>query len=166
MSRSALLTTYHGTKHWDVDIPIRAASIKYQLSRGASLAEAEVHARGLLNMLNDPSPDRIVLSEALYQAQALGASSPFVSTSRKRDVALSFALEGGSPGYCVAITGPAADYFDFNAIRERFGIPHRAEFRWLEELGIPIEVASPFAIARVEYVKRQRSAGKLVFGTR
>jgi hypothetical protein len=100
---------------------------------------------------------------ALYQAQALGASSPFVSASRSRDVALSFALEGGTPGYCVVIIAPVSEFYDYNAIREAHQIPHRPEFRWLEEVGIPLEVRRPFEIVRVDYVERSGDAGKVVY---
>jgi hypothetical protein len=117
----------------------------------------------LLKQLTDPSPDRVVLNMAMYQAQALGASSPFVSASRSRDVALSFALEGGTPGYCVAIEAPISAFFDFNAVREANLIPHRPEFRWLDEVGIPLEIRKPFQIVRVDYVVRSGDAGKVVF---
>jgi hypothetical protein len=162
-SRATTLTAYHGTKHWQPGAAIRAASVAYQLSRGSSLRDARAHARGLLRQLMDPAPDRVVLSMALYQAQALGASSPFVSTSRKRSVALSFALDGGTSGYCIQIVGPSSEFFDFNAVRERHQIPHRPEFRWLEELGIPLEVRAPFKVVRVDLVKRIGGRGKAVF---
>lgn len=125
-----------------------------------SVDDAFTHARGQLEYLNDFS-NKSLLEKVMLNAQRSGLLSPFVSTSRSRDVARSFALYGGPPGFILTIEGPESAFYDFNAIRERHGIPHPSEFEWLEELGIPLQIDAPFRIVDAEevheVVERKRS---------
>lgn len=114
--------------------------------------DALIHARCQLEYLNDFS-NKSLLEKVMLNAQRSGLLSPFVSTSRSRDIARSFALSEGPPGFILTIEGPEDAFYDFNTIRDRYGIPHPTEFKWLEELGIPLQVDTPFSIVDVEEIR-------------
>ncbi len=130
---------------------MRAPSIDYQTAQGASLGDALSYAEGLMHQLTDFG-DPTVLSLAMYNAQVTSLSSPFVSVSRSRHVARQFAAGGGNPGFLLTITGPESHLYDFEGIREILGIPHRVEFQWMGELGIPFSIQAPFEIVRVDRI--------------
>ncbi|MEK6286447.1 MAG: hypothetical protein AABO57_11950 [Acidobacteriota bacterium] len=149
--KTSVITVYHGRKLWSAGAVIMAPAIEYQLARRRAFKEARSFARGLLELLTDYSNPSL-LNLAMYQAQVSGKQNPFVSTSPSRDIARSFALSRGTPGYIVTIQVPIDEFYDFNKVRSTYGIPQRPEFEWLEELGIPLQIASPFEIIRVDRV--------------
>jgi hypothetical protein len=110
-----------------------------------------IHAKNQLEVLKDFT-NKSVLERAMQQAQTSGIFSPFVSSSRHRYVARSFALDRGSPGFIIKIQGPEDAFYDFNKVRDACGIPHPTEFLWLGELGIPFEIGSPFVIVEVDEI--------------
>lgn len=132
------------------------------IGRGSSLDDAIKHARGQLVYLNDFN-NRGLLERVMLSAQTSGAFSPFVSTSRRREVARSFALSSGTPGFILTIEGPQDAFYDFNRIRDTYGIPHPTEFQWLEELGIPLQVDAPLSIVQVEEVTDVVEVKKVVY---
>jgi hypothetical protein len=143
------ITVFHGTKSWSPGSIIRAPSIEYLIARGLTLADAIAHARSQLLLLND-FVNRSILERAMLQAQTSGIFSPFVSTSRSRNVARSFVLGKGLPGFILKIEGPEDAFYDFNKIRDTYDIPPPTEFEWLEELGVPLQIESPLAIVEVD----------------
>jgi hypothetical protein len=150
-TRSRIIKVYHGTELWSPGTAIRAPAITYMLTRGRTKAEAIIYAEGLLVPLLDFS-DRRYLHSAMLQAQRTGIYSPLVSTSRKREVARSFALSETGTGYIVTIEGPEDRFYDFNKIRNDNGLPQTSEHEWMQEMGIPLEVALPFEIVSVDKV--------------
>ena len=150
-AKPTIITVFYGAKLWTEGSTIIAPSVEYQLGRGKSAREARIYSQGLLAQLNDFS-NRSLLEKVMLSAQRSGLLSPFVSTSLKRDVARSFALAGGSPGFILTIQGPEEEFYKFNQIREDYGIPHPSEFYWLDELGIPLKVKRPFEIVEVDKV--------------
>ncbi len=117
-----------------------------------NLSEAITHAKSQLILLND-FINKSILERVMLNAQTSGIFSPFVSTSKRRDVARSFALKEGLPGFVLKIEGPVDAFYDFNKIRDINGIPQPTEFAWLEELGIPLQIESPFEIVEVDEIK-------------
>lgn len=150
-TRPRIIKVYHGTDLWSPGATIRAPSIVYMLRHGSTEAEAITYAKGLLVPMLDFS-NRSFLLIAMLQAQRSGIYSPLVSTSRKRDVALSFARAKGGTGYVLTIEGPEDKFYDFEKIRNDNGLPQPTEYQWLAEMGIPLEIASPFEIVRVDRV--------------
>lgn len=150
-TRSRIITVYQGLKLWSPGSPIRAPSIDYMIRNGSTVADAFTHAKGLLAYLSDFS-NRSFLQNSMLQAQRSGIYSPLVSTSRNRSVARSFALNEGRPGYILTIEGPEDAFYDFNKIRDDNGLPHPTEYRWLEEMGIPLELKAPFEIISVDQI--------------
>ena len=150
--RSANVVVFHGTKYWTPTAIIRARSIEYMIGRGSTARDAIANAKRQMTYLNDFS-NRALLEGVMLQAQRSGAFSPFVSTSKHRHVARSFALSGGSPGFILTIQGPQNAFYDFNKIRENCGIPPPPEFEWLAELGIPLQIRAPFAVIQVDEVR-------------
>jgi hypothetical protein len=121
------------------------------LLNGKNLDEAVNYANGLLVLLFDLS-NRTLLSDAMLQAQRSGLFSPFVSTSRRREVALSFALYKGTPGFILTIEGPEDKFYDFEKIRADNKLPQPSEYEWMEEMGIPLGIDPPFEVVSVDYV--------------
>lgn len=150
-ARPRIVTVYHGTEFWSLGAAIRAPAISYMLLHGSAEAEAVAYAKGLLVPMFDFS-NRSFLLIAMLQAQRSGIYSPLVSTSRKRDVARSFALGKGGAGYILTIEGPEDGFYDFEKIRNDNGLPQPTEYQWLAEMGIPLELGPPFEIVRVEKV--------------
>lgn len=150
-TRSRIIKVYHGTGLWSPGAAIRAPAIAYMRSRGSTEADAVAYAKGLLVPMLDFS-DRRYLHIAMMQAQRTGIYSPLVSTSRRREVARSFALLETGTGFVVTIEGPEDQFYDFAKIRKDNGLPQTSEFEWMEEMGIPLEVAPPFEIVRVDKV--------------
>lgn len=162
MLPSTLITVFHGAKLWTPRLKLRAPSIDYMISRGKSINEATDYANGLLMQLND-FYNLPLLNIAMYNAQVSGYLSPFVSTSRNRNIARSFAISDGNPGFILTIRGPEDIFYDFNKIREKVNIPHRPEFQWLEELGIPIMMQPPFELLKVEKVFDLKEISNCIF---
>lgn len=154
-----IITVYHGTKNWVHDTHLYAPCINYMLGRGKSSYEAIEYAKGLNELLND-FVNHEILNIALYNAQVTGLYNPFLSTSRNRTAAESFA---GTPGFLLTICGPEDNFFDFNKVRENNHIPHRPEFKWLEEMGIPIKLESPFKLMKVEEILNEHEEPRCVY---
>lgn len=151
LTTSNIINVFHGTRFWTPTGPIRARAIEYCMARGKTSEDSLAYAQVLWDHCSNFA-DLTVLAMAMMHAQESGLSSPFVSTSRSRHVARSFALQGGTAGFIVSIIGPEDAFYDFNAIRQAHHVPHPPQYRWLEELGIPFEVASPFEVVRVDKV--------------
>ena len=151
-SSSGKLVVFHGAKHWTSGQIILAKCIEYFLGRGKSQVESFNYAEGLLTYLRDFS-NKTILEQAMLNAQRSGVFNPFVSTSRDRSVARSFALAGNNPGFILTIEGPESEFYDFNKIRKINGIPHPVEFAWLNELGIPLRLDTPFRVIHVERIR-------------
>lgn len=115
------------------------------------MSDAIAQARNLLVLLSDFS-NKSILERAMLQAQTSGIFSPFVSTSRSRSVARSFVENKGLPGFILRIEGPEDAFYDFNRIRDTYGIPPPTEFEWLKELGVPLQIETPFVVAEVDEV--------------
>lgn len=109
------------------------------MAQGMKLSDALAQGKSQLLLLND-FINKSILDRAMLHAQTSGIFSPFVSTSRLRHVARSFALGKGLPAFILKIEGPEDAFYDFNKIRDTHGIPHPPEFKWLEELGIPLQI--------------------------
>jgi len=163
--RPPTIIVFHGAKHWTPNAIVRARSIEYMIGRGSSLNDAIDHAKQHLLFFNDFS-NRSLLEGVMIMAQRSGAFSPFVSTSRRREVARSFALSGGSSGFILTIEGPEDAFYDFNRIRDTYGIPHPTEFEWLEELGIPLEIGPPLKVIRVDEVHEVVEVKTKLYATR
>jgi hypothetical protein len=111
--------------------------------------------------LND-FDNKSILERAMLNAQRSGVFSPFVSTSSSRDVARSFALAEGTPGFILTIEAPQDQFYDFNEIRKINGIPDPSEFVWLKELGIPLKLDAPFRVVKVEKIEAVKERKRTV----
>lgn len=156
------VTVFHGCKHWNSSIDMLPPSVTYLLARGAELNKAIAYAEGLLEMLTN-FHDAELLSLALYNAQVTGINSPFISVSKSREVARQFALGDSQPGYILTIKGPEGCFYDFESVRSKLNIPPRPEFTWMEELGIPLLVTTPFEIVQVDKVSGVKEDTDMLF---
>lgn len=148
---SKVITVYHGRKMWSEKEPIYAPAINYQVARGNSIADAITHVEGLLTLLTD-FRNKTILNISLYNAQVSGYLSPFVSATRYRNVARSFAIGNDGGGFVLTIRGPQEFFYDFNMVRDKCRIPHRPEFMWLGEMGIPIQLDEKLELVQVDQV--------------
>jgi len=161
-SPSAGVTVFHGTKAWTVANAMKSGSVEYVLARGHPLTQAISYTQTLLEQMTDFANPSI-LNTVMQRAQETGIWNPFVSASKRREVAQSFALGDGSPGYIVAIHGPQSMFYDFNLIREKCALPRSITFYWLEEMGIPFQIQPPFEVIRVDFIMGIKEIGKCVY---
>ncbi len=89
---------------------------------------------------------------AMRNAQETGIRSPFVSTTPNYRIAKDFSLSKVDPGIVVSIIGPESRFFRFNNIRDNLGLAHPLQYKWMDEYGIPLEIADPFKVVKVEKV--------------
>ena len=157
-----IITVFHGRKYWNPGMVIKSPAIEYLLARGNGEEVAFGYAEGLLERLTDFS-NLTILEEAAYQAQQTGYCNPFVSTTLMRDVARSFTVHDGKPGFLLTIQGPEGYFYDFNGFREHYGIPRPSTFGWLQEFGIPFQILPPFELARVDKIVNIREDGECLF---
>lgn len=146
------ILVYYGAKHWTPGQIILAKCVEYFLARAKTEFESFSYAEGLLTYLRDFS-NKSILEQAMLNAQRSGVFSPFISTTKDRAVARSFALAGNNPGYILTIEGPESEFYDFNKIRSHNRIPAPPEFAWLKELGIPLRLEDPFHVVSVEKIR-------------
>lgn len=149
---SGNILVFYGAKHWTPGQTILAKCVEYFMARGKTEPESFNYAEGLLTYLRDFG-NKSILEQAMLNAQRSGVFSPFVSTTKDRSVARSFALAGNNPGYILTIEGPESEFYDFNKIRLLNRIPAPLEFVWLKELGIPLKLEDPFHVVHVEKIR-------------
>jgi hypothetical protein len=145
----APLVVYRGQKTWDSSAPITAASFR-RFPQGKSAVEWS----GLLwsaiesMIAGAETGDAQAISDLenqLLTSQAIAFQNPFVSCTKSRAAALSFALAGDTPGVLLEITGDAAAGVDFEDLRRRLGM-WSDSFDYLQEFGIPLRIESPFSV--------------------
>lgn len=155
------MIVYHGTKDL-YGKNIYCPAIYYELRRGSKLSKAMDTAERLYESLTDYS-DLFLLQRALDDAQTTSIKSPFISTTKIRDVARSFALNAKGQGYIYTIEGPENDLYDFNKVRQINNLPAHKTFNWMEELGIKFEITKPFEVVRIERIIEVKEEIELIF---
>lgn len=149
----APIVIYRGQKEWSKGMNITACSLR----RSAAVLDPAAWTDQLLGIIDSClhhaglgyAPARKQLEDQLLFAQQAAYQNPYVSCSRQRSVAQSFALHGDTPGYILTISGDDSVGVDFQDVRQRFGL-FGDTVDYLAEYGIPRSIIPPFQIVEVE----------------
>lgn len=160
------VTIYRGQKIWHPGMELTATSIRksYGVANPAQWTDGLIQiVSGLvLGVLSGAPGTAKTLEWQLLFSQQAGFQNPFVSCSYSRAVALSFALEDDTPGYLLTIAGDWHAGFDFEHIRQRFGLFGDA-MTHLKEFGLPRLLTNDFRLIEVEKLDRQALRGTRIF---
>ena len=155
------MIVYHGCKE-EYSGEVYCPYVIAQLKKGKSLAEAISLAENLYSEFAD-DVDSFMFDMAIESAQKTSLKSPFISTTKSRQTARSFALSNDTKGYIYTIEGPNEHFFDFNAKRAERGLPYHKTFGWMNELGIPIHLEYPFEIIMIQEISELKEVSTIIF---